>query len=942
MTTVGHAVRSVLLCASVCVHAPAAAQPSTDAAPDQGAQARIAQWRSQVSMDKAADRVATLYRDGKPDSLCGLFMGGDSKILAATYNPRPGASGDSSIAAYRGNAGIDCNPKGIGLITYADGSQWLGEVDAWRKLIPSRMLPVPSGLGEFRAADGSVTVGHAQARDNSWDWDFRQVVAGPTAPTQAVQATQAPSNSVPAPASANVAMQGPASAAQTAQRQASATDPYSPGMTFAPGAKLSGVNQIEQWRAQLAPDAFRPLHTVSYEFNLDPGKQTKACGGSWKAIRTPDDTPATPFRITFEKVNSRIASYEGYGYACTFPFPDPQNHFGQSSFATVRTEPVHGLIRYNDGSYWLGQVVATPANAVTRGGDTVTGALMFLPMPRGIGEWGLPDGTRLQGSAESKPGASTGYADGLQSGTTPHGLPPDMPRITRAILPDGAVATGDLHWTGSGFQASQATIVWDDGRVYEGRMEDSMPTDGTLRYPDGSSITGLLIPDRKGTNAYWRPGMVIRTVSGSDRLGPAGRYLAGYQAADASAWRFGAPLQPERADGVAPFDAETIAKPTRNTRNCHAPPVVPPGWIIWWPSCIPGDEGVTAVYRPDMQQNLVQRFSGGKPSTATLNIPSESRYVVSDAGFAPGASPSPLGEARMFTAGGLAFEGIFDGQLPGKGFCAIPADEGSGLEPCEFRSGQRVDELHHLRQQRIAMKRDQENLLRQQRQLEEDARRERQAWEEQEAERERQARYQDDEDDEPQVDVAQIWAQGIADAFQHAADVKVREAQQQVESSQRRRADMDAAMDRQRARTAQIQQADAVHQQRMAELQRQQQELERRQQQMRQQQAAASPSTSDGYSGSASGTGTSGRTYGSVALSPCTQLGGELMRANATADREARECVGDQYAYPTIAAFRDAERKCQADAAAKVRDLKEKYEDAGCHKGGGGGVRGDP
>ena len=141
----------------------------------------------------------------------------------------------------RGNAGIDCNPKGIGLITYADGSQWLGEVDAWRKLIPSRMLPVPSGLGEFRAADGSVTVGHAQARDNSWYWDFRQVVAGPTAPTQAVQATQAPSNSVPAPASAKVAMHGPASAAQTVQRQASATDPYSPGMTFAPGAKLSGA-----------------------------------------------------------------------------------------------------------------------------------------------------------------------------------------------------------------------------------------------------------------------------------------------------------------------------------------------------------------------------------------------------------------------------------------------------------------------------------------------------------------------------------------------------------------------------------------------------------------------------------------------------------------------------------------------------------------------------
>src|SRR5690606_28829206 len=140
-----------------------------------------------------------------------------------------------------------------------------------------------------------------------------------------------------------------------------------------------------------------------------------ACGGSWKAIRTPDDTPASLFRIHFPaSVNSRIRSYEGYGYACTFTFPDPRLHFGQSSFATIRTEPVHGLIRYTDGGYWLGQVIGTRAHAVTRGGDTVAGVLMFLPAPHGIGEWGLPDGTRLQGQAELKPDASAGMFADLQ------------------------------------------------------------------------------------------------------------------------------------------------------------------------------------------------------------------------------------------------------------------------------------------------------------------------------------------------------------------------------------------------------------------------------------------------------------------------------------------------------------------------------------------------
>ena len=33
-------------------------------------------------------------------------------------------------------------------------------------------------------------------------------------------------------------------------------------------------------------------------------------------------------------------------------------------------------------------------------------------------------------------------------------------------------------------------------------MEDSMPTDGTLRYPDGSSITGLLIADAGSVLLY--------------------------------------------------------------------------------------------------------------------------------------------------------------------------------------------------------------------------------------------------------------------------------------------------------------------------------------------------------------------------------------------------------------------------------------------------------
>lgn len=86
------------------------------------------------------------------------------------------------VAAYRGQAGSGCAPKGVGMLTFADGGQWLGEVTNRFGGFSASLLAYPHGMGELRKADGSSQI--LRVRDKGkgpYGWEVLQVIASSTA-----------------------------------------------------------------------------------------------------------------------------------------------------------------------------------------------------------------------------------------------------------------------------------------------------------------------------------------------------------------------------------------------------------------------------------------------------------------------------------------------------------------------------------------------------------------------------------------------------------------------------------------------------------------------------------------------------------------------------------------------------------------------------------------
>ncbi|HQR88725.1 MAG TPA: hypothetical protein PLH31_05545, partial [Caulobacter sp.] len=82
------------------------------------------------------------------------------------------------VSAYRGQAGPYCAPRGVGLIEFADGSRWLGEVANRFNHWNLHSLPYPNGLGELRKADGSSQILRVKDKDKGpYGWDVVQVVS---------------------------------------------------------------------------------------------------------------------------------------------------------------------------------------------------------------------------------------------------------------------------------------------------------------------------------------------------------------------------------------------------------------------------------------------------------------------------------------------------------------------------------------------------------------------------------------------------------------------------------------------------------------------------------------------------------------------------------------------------------------------------------------------
>lgn len=327
----------------------------------------------------------------------------------------------------------------------------------------------------------------------------------------------------------------------------------------------------------------------------------------------------------------------------------------------------HGILEYADGRIYIGEV----ANS------TNTAEVSFTYAGHGL--WIHPDGRRVLVQT----------AGGVQS-------------VLFAFGGSGEWwAQGAMDAQGN---AAQGIYTSADGARFEGPLREGRPGGmGTWRFEDKVfRITG------SGELRDGRPlltGPIDVVLHTAVAFGDGVTLGAGRYAFDAGAgWAPGAAV---RGALLRPY-ADSLGVATSQP-DCPLQVSVPRGWRTWAPSCVRDAQGNWTVdaWSPDGRYVLTQRSrdghridqgvlvetQGGSPLTAARSWTA--------ARFEMAGLPEPVGETQYTEGGVLRFVGPIAQLAPtGSGFCALPAEEGEGLEPCQFRAGQRVDELHHLRRQR--------------------------------------------------------------------------------------------------------------------------------------------------------------------------------------------------------------------------------------------------
>lgn len=824
--------------------------------------------------------------------------------------------------------GLDL-PAVQGLITYADGSYWLGEVkgggnpparESASGSVGTALTPTPAGHGEWGRADGTRVQGEARVVSVPlWPkgWNSNSVVGFEMT---AIRAASLPDgrmlagelrlengNVVVAPSAAP--SPAPAiAAAPSAPVAAPAAPPaaVAPAASAAPPVPAGGdpdaaayAERIEGWRAAMAATDFSSARSSQVWLGLhkpkDYERHVQQCGGGQMG----------PVKISFEGTGAKITGFTGFAPGCALP--------------AQPTPGLFGLIRYADGSSWLGQVAAMPqAEAVQLSGWGGVPAPVYnlVPSPTGLGEWSRPDGTRLQVVAAPLRAKYFFRENWLQGPLASF----EVMSVSQ-LLTDGGAFTGDLRFANDTVFADNAEGRWADGRRFTGKIANGRPVSGTLAYADGSQLSGRLVVGDDG-RTQWEAGVDL-SLAVESPAGPAGRYRH-YARLPLDAPRPEVlPLQ-----GARPMDAATLARATRNTRQCAQPALVPKGWVTWWPSCEPGAEGRVSLYRPDARQELTQ-YASGQPARYVLRSgygddPVRGVEILASA-FDASADPSPQGAAELRLEGqGTVFIGTFAYQMPTSGQCPVPSYEGGGWEPCRLSGYQRVDELHQLRQERLELARQQEELRRQ---MEEEAEAERYAQRQWEAEQERAELEEQKRRD--RIAGQQAILNAIQDGARQIGDAYAQREQARYDYERRQR---EASRPSYSAPSSSYSSSGGTggpgsqdYSARMAQLEAQQAELQRRQMALRvQSQASAAPAPQ------AAGPEPSRPQNVIQDFSPdparvardrrCFELSGLI----ASADIKANECTGTKESggFETLGAWREHERKCWATARATQEPLK--------------------
>jgi len=892
--------------------------------------------------------------------------------------------------------GRGCHPTGIGTLQYADGSTYFGfvetsvhtgasEVDDIALSRDRTRVGIRQGVGQFTdAKTGQVQVGRWQADKLDLDLGadavfiglFQKVVASISdrgAPqynaaildwynyeTEGERAQRlAEEQQQKAAAAPSIAKAEPAVPAHLQRAQANAA--AAKDLTRIPQPLLDAhpdlaalVPLLQQYGGGPMPDA--------------PVISAKFFGGV--KCKTPEGQPTAWTHTSLEVAHQRS---ERDALAAEVVY------YGQHEGCFPR---VAGRFREPSGVEWIGQL----RNLRMRSeGLTTSIEDKLSPMPNGVGELRLPNGSRIFLRAEYKVPTKDGGSYSMFGSV----------RFTLLGLA-GAEGTVYVDHNGTSVGSMQGETIHPlgvvaskfpkraslafhhkSGAIVEGDIElatDAI-TPGMLRGSGDRGKVGVVftVPElgvriEGGSQSDWGDRFTVALTQAYRGL-PQGRYIPGFIKRKATPFLDGLKLVNYM---LIPADAATVAALATlpNSKACKTPlgpGDVPNGWVVWLPSCA---KTWVLIYSPDganalqlyfdesgkvTTRQLIQYF--GMAGSRSFRIWTAERFVERDnklliegeAKYDVSRPDSP--DAAGFTT--LVYTGPFRGLTPdGLGLCAVPGHASGAKEPCEFRDGKRIDPAFQQRVRQRQQQLAQQQAAQQQWQAEQDAQRKAQEEQDallaaQEAHEKEMRRLQDEQDD---AEAEAAWASFNAK----------RDAERQAENA-KFAADMQATQNQYNQAKA------AAYQQQKAQQQAAQQgpppgtynaAKEAADQQLYQQKLAAqkkayadahaaqpappSAPKSSGYSGGSSGSSSYGGSSSTMGTELpkvdnskqvyCSKLSMDIMAASSDF-----HCNMNGKSFPTMGARADAQNACYAEVAAKVAPLKAQYKDE-CSSTAGGGV----
>lgn len=299
-------VLALLACSIIATPADAAAKrrrpaakptPATAAPVDPYAteRAQIAAWRDRLlSSDFVPERSLAILADGTTprfgQKACDKAAAPATVALEIKPKAGKGRPGeDHRMIGYRGESGAWCMAAGVGVITFADGSRWLGQVSTVGDEGGGRnFLPRPDGLGEMIAQDGARTPQKVAARaDILWGFDVREALPPPppgAAPVSLAATPPAP-KATPKPQVKPTETPAPQPAAKAMAKAPPAPAPAPASAAKAPRGLLAGFATA----MTATPPAAAPTKPATAGvFGLVAGAPPRAAAPS----------PVTPVKLT--------------------------------------------------------------------------------------------------------------------------------------------------------------------------------------------------------------------------------------------------------------------------------------------------------------------------------------------------------------------------------------------------------------------------------------------------------------------------------------------------------------------------------------------------------------------------------------------------------------------------------------------------------------------